>query len=149
MPAGQSRAWRARAFITAAATFGCALQPFATCASLICICLDLNALKPRVYDHLSDNWLELHLRFFSKPHGARNFRDEIAKLILDRFEQAGIQVASATYDLVGLPPLRLEGAALPRHDQNVVRTPISTRITIELSPSAQPGSDGSLLRSMK
>ena len=76
--------------------------------------VDLNALKPRVYYHLTDNWLELHLRFFSKPHGARNFKDEIARLILDRFEQAGIQIASATYDLVGLPPVRLEGAALDR-----------------------------------
>jgi hypothetical protein len=30
-------------------------------------------------------------------------------MILDRFEAAEIGVASATYDVVGLPPIRLEG----------------------------------------
>jgi len=76
--------------------------------------VDLNALKPRVFYHMTDNWLELHLRFVSKPHGARNVKDEISRLILARFEHAGIQIASATYDVVGLPPLRLEAVALDR-----------------------------------
>jgi small-conductance mechanosensitive channel len=76
--------------------------------------IDLSTVKPRVFYALTDNWLELNLRFLSKPHGARNLKDEISRLILDRFEQDKIPIAGATYDVVGLPPLRIEGAAVER-----------------------------------
>ncbi|HZP46887.1 MAG TPA: mechanosensitive ion channel domain-containing protein, partial [Vicinamibacterales bacterium] len=45
--------------------------------------IDLSALKPRVFCALTDNWVELNLRFLSRPHGARHIKDEISRMILD------------------------------------------------------------------
>jgi small-conductance mechanosensitive channel len=76
--------------------------------------IDLNTLKPRVFQSLTDNWLLLTLRFISRPYGVRDVKDEISRAVLDRFEAQGISVASATYDVVGFPPLKIEGAAVER-----------------------------------
>ena len=52
------------------------------------------------------------LRFCGPERGMRDVKDAIARGILDRFDEAGIGVASATYDVVGMPPIhvQLEGA---------------------------------------
>jgi small-conductance mechanosensitive channel len=76
--------------------------------------IDINTLKPQVFYRLTDNWLELSLRFITKPHGVRNVKDRLSRMILERFEQAGIGIASATYDVIGFPPLRLEGPVAER-----------------------------------
>jgi small-conductance mechanosensitive channel len=73
--------------------------------------IDLNDMGPRVYYQLTDNWLQLNLRFIARPRGTRNLKDEVSRLIIDRFDEAGLSLASATYDVVGFPPLRLEGPA--------------------------------------
>ena len=44
----------------------------------------------------------------------RNLKDRMSRQILDRFEEAGVSIASATYDIVGLPPIRLEGPVAER-----------------------------------
>jgi len=72
-------------------------------------------IVPRVYYRLTDNWLELTLRFLVPDHGIRKIKDEIARAILNRFEAAGLEIASGTYDVVGFPPIRLQ---LERQDQN-------------------------------
>ena len=64
--------------------------------------------KPRVYLHLTDNWIELTVRFFTGDHGTRDRKDAMSREILQGFEAAGLQIASATYELVGLPKLRIE-----------------------------------------
>jgi small-conductance mechanosensitive channel len=76
--------------------------------------IDLNTLEPRVFYALTDNWLELNLRFLARPRGVRHVKDEISRMILDRFQQEKIGIASATYDVVGFPPLRLEGPVAER-----------------------------------
>jgi small-conductance mechanosensitive channel len=76
--------------------------------------IDLNTLEARVFYALTDNWLELNLRFVARPHGVRHVKDEISRLILDRFDQEKIGIASATYDVVGFPPLRIEGPVAER-----------------------------------
>lgn len=76
--------------------------------------IDLSALTPRVFWTLSDNWLELNLRFISRPHGARDIKDEISREVLARFDEQQIGIASATYDVVGFPPVRVEGTAVER-----------------------------------
>ena len=55
---------------------------------------------------MTDNWLELTLRFVVTEHGVRDVKDALARDILKRFEEAGIGIASATFELVGLPPLK-------------------------------------------
>jgi small-conductance mechanosensitive channel len=64
---------------------------------------------PRVYLRITDNWIELTVRFVTPDHGVRELKDAISRDILSGFEQAGIEVASATFEVVGLPPLRLDG----------------------------------------
>jgi small-conductance mechanosensitive channel len=71
--------------------------------------VDIGALHPQVYYRLTDNWVELTLRFVSHPKGARNLKDQLSRMILDRLEAAKIGIASATYDVVGFPPIRFEG----------------------------------------
>jgi small-conductance mechanosensitive channel len=64
-------------------------------------------LKPRVYYRLTDNWLELTVRFVVREHGTRGVKDRLSRDILEAFEREGIGIASGTYDIVGLPPVRV------------------------------------------
>lgn len=72
-------------------------------------------LEPRVYYRITDNWLELSLRFVVDHRGVRGVKDVMSRRIIDAFDEAGIGIASATYEIVGLPGLRLErdAAAAP------------------------------------
>jgi len=76
--------------------------------------VDLDDVEPKVYYKLTDNWLELTLRFLARTHGVRELKDRLSRLILDRFDEAHIGLASATYDVVGFPPIRLEGPVAER-----------------------------------
>jgi small-conductance mechanosensitive channel len=69
-------------------------------------------MKPKVYFRITDNWLELSLRFITKASGTRDLKDAMSRDILTAFDAAGIGIASATFDIVGLPKLRAE-VALP------------------------------------
>jgi hypothetical protein len=63
-------------------------------------------LESRVFYRITDNWLELGLRFLSPSHCARALKNRMSRDILREFDQAGIGIASATYDIVGFPALR-------------------------------------------
>jgi small-conductance mechanosensitive channel len=76
--------------------------------------IDLESLDPKIYYYLTDNWIELHLRFLTPVRGVRAIKDEIQRRVVDEFEAARIDIASGTYDIVGLPPVRLEGGAIDR-----------------------------------
>lgn len=65
-------------------------------------------VEPRVYYRMTDNWVELALRFLVPDRGIREIKDAMYREILRRFAAENIAVASATYDIVGLPPVRLE-----------------------------------------
>jgi small-conductance mechanosensitive channel len=71
---------------------------------------DVTDLRPKVYYRLTDNWLELSARFITAEHGVREVKDAIGRDVLDAFDAAGIGLASATFEIVGLPPLRVDGA---------------------------------------
>ena len=73
--------------------------------------INVNDLTPRVFYRLTDNWLELTVRFIVPEHGIREIKDAIARAVLERFEDASIDVASATYEIVGVPPLRVQQIA--------------------------------------
>ncbi len=42
-----------------------------------------------------------------EDHGVRPLKDAISRDVLAAFDTAGIEVASATYEIVGVPPLRV------------------------------------------
>lgn len=65
-------------------------------------------LEPRVFYRMTDNWLELAVRFVVPTHGIREIKDGISRAVVSEFERAGLSIASATYDIVGLPTVRVE-----------------------------------------
>jgi small-conductance mechanosensitive channel len=67
-----------------------------------------SSIRPRVYSRLTDNWLELTVRFLVTDHGIRNVKDAMARDILRGLNQAGIEVASATFGLVEAPRMQVE-----------------------------------------
>jgi small-conductance mechanosensitive channel len=65
---------------------------------------DVNAsFSPRVYYRLTDNWLELNIRFISKDHGTRDIKDKICRELLAAFDEAGIDLPFPSYEIIGLP----------------------------------------------
>jgi small-conductance mechanosensitive channel len=68
-------------------------------------------IDPKVYWRLTDNWLELTVRFLAPDHGTRELKDAMSREILSALDEAGIAIASATYEIVGIPPLKIEGPA--------------------------------------
>jgi small-conductance mechanosensitive channel len=65
-------------------------------------------MGPRVYYRLTDNWLELTVRFIVEDHGMREVKDAMSREMLSELDRAGIGIASATFDVVGLPTVRLD-----------------------------------------
>ena len=65
-------------------------------------------LEPRVYLRMTDNWLELSMRFVAPVHGVRALKDAMTRDILPAFEDAHIEIASATFAITGLPTVRIE-----------------------------------------
>ena len=73
-------------------------------------------LEPQVFVQLTDNWIELSLRFLVSTHGIRAVKDRLSRQILAEFQRAGIGIASQTIELVrpadGSPR---QGAEAPEH----------------------------------
>ena len=65
-------------------------------------------LHPRVYWRITDNWMELTVRFIVGTHQIRGAKDAMTRHIIGKLDEAGIGIASATYDIVGMPRLRVE-----------------------------------------
>jgi hypothetical protein len=69
--------------------------------------LDITDFEPKVYWHLTDNWLELTVRLLTQPQGTRDVKDARSREVLAGFDAAGIGIASATSEIVGLPVLKV------------------------------------------
>ena len=69
--------------------------------------VDTPDLAPVVYYRLTDNWLELTVRFVTTIRGVRDVKDAMSRDILEGFDEAGIGIASATFEVVGLPTVRI------------------------------------------
>lgn len=71
-------------------------------------------LEPQVFVQLTDNWIELSVRFLVSTHGIRAVKDRLSRQILEDFQRAGIAIASQTIELVGSlggPPRQAAGAS--------------------------------------
>jgi small-conductance mechanosensitive channel len=78
-----------------------------------------SGVAPKVYYRLTDNWVELTIRFMAHSHGTRELKDVMSREILEKFEEAGIGIASSTFEIVGLPPLKLDGKLPQENTENV------------------------------
>jgi small-conductance mechanosensitive channel len=65
-------------------------------------------LDPKVYYRLTDNWCEMAVRFIVDAHEVRAVKDMMSRDILDGFDQAKIEIASGTYQIVGMPELSVK-----------------------------------------
>ncbi len=66
-------------------------------------------MSPQVFVRLTDNWIELSARFVIPVRSARSLKSAASEEILRRYSEESITIASATSEIVGLPPLRIEG----------------------------------------
>ena len=89
-------------------------------------------LEPHVYTRLTDNWLELSVRFVVPVREVRGIKDRMSRQILRDLDAADIGIASATYEIVGLPALRVErdrgasndpSGAMPANTATAAREP--------------------------
>lgn len=70
-------------------------------------------LEPRVFYRITDNWLELNLRFIALEHNIRELKDLLSREIVEEFEKEKIEIASTTIDLVGFPLTPVQIRVLP------------------------------------
>jgi small-conductance mechanosensitive channel len=65
------------------------------------------AVEPALYVVMTDNWIEMTLRFILEAHERRKIRAQLHHELLQRFEsEPNITVASVTMEIVGFPPLQ-------------------------------------------
>jgi small-conductance mechanosensitive channel len=89
--------------------------------------VDLDYGEPHVYWRITDNWLELIVRFICLPHDARAVKDRMSRRILAAFDEAKIIVASSTVEIVGLPALRPDRGAARSFAEEVFSAPIAPK----------------------
>lgn len=69
--------------------------------------VELHDMQPKVFYRITDNWLELTVRFVVATHRIRATKDAMSRYIVDELDKAEIGIASATYDIVGFPPITI------------------------------------------
>jgi small-conductance mechanosensitive channel len=70
--------------------------------------LKRSELEPRVFWRLTDNWIDMTVRFIVEDSGIRYVKSDMSRDILAEFDRAGIGIASGTYQVVGMPPLKVQ-----------------------------------------
>ena len=65
--------------------------------------VDIGEIAPRVFWRITENWLELTVRFLGPGHGTRNIKDQITRDIIAGFEKAKITIAATRQEAVEVP----------------------------------------------
>jgi hypothetical protein len=65
-------------------------------------------IKPTINIRLTDNWIEMAVRFVVEDHGIRETKNRISRDILEGLGREKIGIASGTYEVVGMPPIRVD-----------------------------------------
>ena len=69
--------------------------------------LQQTKVEPTIYVTMTDNWIELTLRYVVDARQRREVKGQLHRDLLQHFgEEENITVASMTVEIVGLPPLR-------------------------------------------
>jgi small-conductance mechanosensitive channel len=66
------------------------------------------SLDSNAYVNLTDNWILISGRYITNAKERRITKNTISLRLLDRFKEAGIEVASQTFEVVGLPDIKLK-----------------------------------------
>jgi small-conductance mechanosensitive channel len=73
--------------------------------------IDVGQIDPQTFWRITDNWLEITIRFLAPDHGIRHIKDQMSREILTELDKARIGIASGTYAIVEVPPIKIEAAA--------------------------------------
>ena len=66
-------------------------------------------VEPTLYIVMTDNWIEMTLRYIVAVQERRKIKGQLHHELLQHFEaEADITVASATFEIVGFPPLKTD-----------------------------------------
>ncbi|KPK02959.1 MAG: hypothetical protein AMJ56_20335 [Anaerolineae bacterium SG8_19] len=63
-------------------------------------------VEPSIYFVMTDNWIEITLRFVVDAQERRKVKAQLYRELLQQFKEENITVASATFDIVGFPALQ-------------------------------------------
>jgi hypothetical protein len=67
------------------------------------------AVEPTLYIVMTDNWIEITLRYIVAVQERRKVKGQLHHELLQHFEsEADITVASATFEIVGFPELKAD-----------------------------------------
>jgi small-conductance mechanosensitive channel len=56
-------------------------------------------VEPRVFVQMTDNWMQLAARFVIPVRQSRTLKSELTRRVRERFDEAGLQIASTTMDV--------------------------------------------------
>jgi small-conductance mechanosensitive channel len=70
--------------------------------------VSLEMHTPRVFWRLTDNWLDLAVRFVVPEHGIREIKDRFTRRVLDEFDRAGLEIASTTVEISRIARVRVD-----------------------------------------
>jgi len=63
----------------------------------------------QIYTKITDNWVDLRLRYVVDPRQRRAIKRSLFEMLLEAFNrEEDIKIASATFEIVGFPPVKLE-----------------------------------------
>jgi small-conductance mechanosensitive channel len=79
-------------------------------------------VEPTLYLVMTDNWIEMTLRYVVEAQARRQVKAQLHRELLQHFEsEAEITVASATFEIVGFPPLKSD-LRMPHESHEVSTT---------------------------
>ncbi len=65
--------------------------------------------EPAIFIKITDNWIEMYVRYTTEVRNRRIMKDKIHRLILNLVEKSpNIKLASATFDIVGFPEISIK-----------------------------------------
>lgn len=70
--------------------------------------IEVGEIDPQTFWRITDNWLEVTVRFLTPDHGIRHIKDRMSREILAALDAAKIGIASGTYAIVEVPPIKVE-----------------------------------------
>jgi small-conductance mechanosensitive channel len=65
--------------------------------------IDVGEIDPQVFWRVTENWLELTVRFLGPDHGIRRLKDQMTREIMAGLDEAGIAIAAVRQEAVELP----------------------------------------------
>ena len=75
--------------------------------------IEVDQVDPRVFWRITEDWLELTVRFLGPDHGIRAIKDQMTRDIIANFEKDGIAIGATRQEAVSSDALRQSGLIQP------------------------------------